>query len=161
MIAGDDRQRECRKRSQQHRVGACGADAALDQPRLNATMLATFAAAALALSALGLYSLLMLLVSQRRRELGVRMALGASSRDLVGEVVAGAGRLVAAGIGTGLVLMLIAGYLLRALLFGVSSFDPGALAGAVVALVLTALIAVIVPAQRAASVNAMDAMRAD
>jgi putative ABC transport system permease protein len=136
-------------------------DTALEQPRLNATLLGAFAAAALALAALGLYSLLMLLVGQRRRELGVRMALGASPRDLIAVVAAGAGRLVAAGIATGLGLTLIAGYLLRALLFGIAPYDPGALAGALVALVLTALAAVIVPAHRAASLNAMDAMRAD
>jgi putative ABC transport system permease protein len=136
-------------------------DAALEQPRLNATLLGAFAAAALALAALGLYSLLMLLVAQRRRELGVRMALGASPRDLIGVVAKGAGRLVAAGIATGLGLTLVAGYLLRALLFGITPYDPGALAGALAALALTALAAVIVPAYRAASVNAMDAMRAD
>jgi predicted permease len=136
-------------------------DAALEQPRLNARLLGAFAAAALALAALGLYSLLMLLVAQRRRELGVRMALGASPRDLIRVVAAGAGRLVAAGIATGLGLTLMAGYLPRALLFGIAPYDPGALAGALLALVLTALAAVIVPAHRAASLNAMDAMRAD
>ncbi|HMC77272.1 MAG TPA: ADOP family duplicated permease [Vicinamibacterales bacterium] len=136
-------------------------DSALEQPRLNATLLGAFAAAALALAALGLYSLLMLVVAQRRRELGVRMALGASPRDLVRVVAAGAGRLVGAGIATGLVLTLIAGYLLRALLFGITPYDPGALAAALLALAVTALAAVIVPAHRAASLNAIDAMRAD
>ena len=136
-------------------------DAALDQPRLNAAALTAFAAAALALAGLGLYGLLMLLVSQRRRELGVRMALGATPRDLVRVIVAGAGRLVAAGIAAGLVLTLIAGYLLRALLFGVGPFDPRALGGAVLALAFAALAAIVVPARRAASVSAMDAMRLD
>ena len=136
-------------------------EAALDQPRLNAAALGTFAAAALVLAALGLYGLLMLLVAQRRRELGVRMALGASPGDLVRVVVAGAGRLVAAGIAAGLVLTLIAGHLLRTLLFGVGSYDPRALAGAVLALALAALAAVVIPARQAASVSAMDAMRSE
>ena len=136
-------------------------DATLDQPRLNATALGTFAAAALVLAALGLYGLLMLLVAQRRRELGVRMALGASPRDLVRVVVAGAGRLVCGGIAAGLVLTLVAGQLLRTLLFGVGPHDPAALIGAVLALVLAAVAAIVVPAWQAASVSAMDAMRLD
>jgi ABC-type antimicrobial peptide transport system permease subunit len=134
-------------------------DAALDQPRLNAAALGTFAAAALVLAALGLYGLLMLLVAQRRRELGVRMALVASPRDLVRVVIAGAGRLIGAGIAFGLVLALVAGHLLRTMLFAVGPYDLRALAGAVLALVLVALAAVLVPARQAASVSAMDAMR--
>jgi len=134
-------------------------DATLDQPRLNAAALGTFAAAALVLAALGLYGLLMLLVAERRRELGVRMALGASPRDLVRVVVLGAGRLVAAGLATGLVLTLATGSLLRALLFGVGPYDPAALAGAVLALALAAVVAIAMPARQAASVSAMDAMR--
>jgi len=136
-------------------------DAALDQPRLNAAALGTFAAAALVLAALGLYGLLMLLVAQRRRELGVRMALGATPHDLVRVVVAGAGRLVAVGAAAGLVLTLVAGHLLRTMLFGVGPYDPRALAAAVLALTLAALAAVVIPARQAASVSAMDAMRSE
>jgi putative ABC transport system permease protein len=135
-------------------------DAALDQPRLNATALGGFAAAALGLAALGLYGLLMLLVAQRRRELGVRLALGASPRELARVVIAGAGRLVGAGIALGLVLTLAAGYLLRTLLFGVAAYDPRALAGSVAALALVALAAIAVPARQAARTNAMEAMKA-
>jgi hypothetical protein len=135
-------------------------DAALDQPRLNATALATFAAAALGLAALGLYGLLMLLVAQRRRELGVRLALGASPRDLARVVIAGAGRLVGAGIAAGLVLMLAAGRLLRTLLFGVAPYDPRALLWSVAALAFVALAAIVVPARLAARTNAMEAMKA-
>jgi putative ABC transport system permease protein len=134
-------------------------DAALDQPRLNATALGTFAAAALGLAALGLYGLLMLLVAQRRRELGVRLALGASPRDLARVVIVGAGRLVGAGIALGLLLTLAAGYLLRSVLFGVASYDPRALAGSVAALALAALAAIVIPARQAARTNAMEAMK--
>ena len=134
-------------------------DAALDQPRLNAAALGTFAAAALVLAALGLYGLVMLLVAQRRRELGVRIALGASPSDLVEFVVAGAGRLVAAGIVVGLVLTLGAGYLLRSVLFGVTPYDPRALLGSVLALALVALIAVAIPARQASRISAMEAMK--
>ena len=66
----------------------------LEQPRLNARLLALFAGAALGLAALGLYGLLTLVVAERRRELGVRMALGASQSAVMSLVVSGAGRLV-------------------------------------------------------------------
>ena len=134
-------------------------DASLDQPRLNARAIAGFAAAALGLAALGLYGLLMLLVGERRREIGVRMALGATPMDLFKDVVGGAGRLVAAGIGAGLVLMLAAGPLLRALLFGVPAHDPPSLAAGAGALALAAVAAVLLPARHAARINAIDAMR--
>ena len=134
-------------------------EAALDQPRLNAAVLGTFAAAALVLAALGLYGLLMLLVAQRRRELGVRSALGASPSDLVELIVAGAGRLVVAGVAVGLVLTLGAGYLLRSVLFGVAPYDPQALTGSIVALALVALAAVAIPARQAARISAMEAMK--
>ena len=134
-------------------------DGTLDQPRLNAQAIATFAAAALVLAAIGLYGLLTLLVTERRRELGVRMALGASPRDLVEVVIAGAGRLVAAGIATGLLLTLGAGYLLRTVLFGVAPYDPRALAGSVLALSVAALVAIAIPARQAAQTSAMEAMK--
>jgi putative ABC transport system permease protein len=134
-------------------------DADLDQPRLNATVIAAFATAALALAALGLYGLLMLLVTERKRELGVRMALGAAPRDLVRFVVGGAGRLVAVGIGAGLVLTLIAAQLMRSLLFGVAPYDALALIAAVAALGTAAMIAAAVPARQASRVSAMEAMR--
>jgi predicted permease len=134
-------------------------DGTLDQPRLNAQAIAMFAAAALVLAAIGLYGLLTLLVTERRRELGVRMALGASPRDLVEVVVAGAGRLVAAGIATGLLLTLGAGYLLRTVLFGVAPYDPRALAGSVLVLGVVALVAIAIPARQAAQTSAMEAMK--
>jgi putative ABC transport system permease protein len=134
-------------------------DATLDQPRLNAQLIAAFATAALLLAALGLHGLLTLVVTQRRRELGVRTALGASPLDLVEHVVAGAGRLVAVGITAGLALTIAAGYVMRASLFGVAPYDPRALAWSAGALALVALAAVIVPARQAARVNAVEAMK--
>ena len=135
-------------------------DAALDQPRLNARLIATFAAAALGLAALGLYGLLTLLVTERRRELGVRLALGAAPAELVRLVVIGAGRLVAAGIATGLALTLAAGHLLRTVLFGVAPYDPRALAWSAAALAVVALAAIVVPARQASRTSAMEAMKA-
>ena len=131
----------------------------LDQPRQNASLLVSFAAAALVLAALGLYGLLSLLVAERRRELGVRMALGASPRDLVKVIVVGAGRLVAGGVAIGGALLLAAGFLLRTLLFGVTPYDPQALAWSIGALAIAALAAMILPARQAAGVSAMEAMK--
>jgi ABC-type antimicrobial peptide transport system permease subunit len=124
-------------------------------------VLAAFAASALALASIGLYSLLMLLVAERTREMGVRMALGAAPRAIVRHVVAGAGRLVAAGIVAGLMLTLALARVLRALLFGVSPLDAPALGAAVTVLAIVALLAAIVPARRAASIDPIDAMRAE
>ncbi|HEX6465347.1 MAG TPA: FtsX-like permease family protein, partial [Vicinamibacterales bacterium] len=134
-------------------------DAGLDQPRLDATVIAVFAAAALTLAALGLYGLLMLLVTERKRELGVRMALGAAPGDLVRVVVGGMGRLVAVGMASGLVLTIVSAQLLRSLLFGVAPYDAVAVTGAVIALGTVAMIAAAVPARQAARVSAMEAMR--
>jgi putative ABC transport system permease protein len=134
-------------------------DAALDQPRLNAQLIGSFATAALVLAALGLHGLLTLVVTQRRRELGVRTALGASPLDLAEFVVTGAGRLVAIGIGAGLLLTIAAGYAMQASLFGVRPYDPRALVWSVGALALAALAAVMIPARQAARVNAIEAMK--
>ena len=134
-------------------------DGGLDQPRLNASVVGTFAFAALALAALGLYGLLMLLVTQRRRELGVRIALGAAPHDLVRVVVGGAGRLVTMGVSAGVILTLGAAQLLRSLLFGVAPYDAVAVGAAVASLATVAMIAAAVPARQAACVSAMEAMR--
>ena len=134
---------------------------ALDQPRLNTGLLIAFAAAAIALTSLGLYSLLMLVVSQRTREMGVRMALGAAPAQVVGLVFAGAGRLLAGGIGAGLALTVAATRVMRAALFGVSPLDGPTLAAAVLVLAGVALGAAVVPARRAASIDPIEAIRAE
>src|SRR6185295_10971233 len=117
-------------------------DAALDQPKFDAAMLGLFAGAAVALAAVGLYSLFMLVVSERARELAVRLAIGASPRELVGLVLTGAGRLLAAGIALGVILTAGADRLLRGVLFGVSPLDAPALAGAALTLAVVAALAV-------------------
>jgi putative ABC transport system permease protein len=136
-------------------------DASLDQPRLDAGMLATFASAALTLAAIGLYSLFMLMVSDRTRELAVRLAVGASPRQLVALVFSGAGRLLAGGILVGVLLTLAADRFLRGLLFGVSAMDARALATAVLTLGVVAAIAVAGPAFRAARVSPTEALRGE
>ena len=131
----------------------------LDQPRLNASAVTSFAGAALVLAALGLYGLLTLAVTERRRELGVRLALGATRADLAEVVLAGAGKLVAGGVALGLALTLAASQVLRTLLFGVTAHDPWSLATGVIALSLAALAAVALPARQALRTSAIEALR--
>ena len=132
-----------------------------DQPRLNARMLSLFAAAAIALASLGLYSLLMLLVSERTRELGVRMALGAAPAQVLGLVAAGACRLVATGVALGLALTFAGTRVLTAMLFGVSPLDTPTLASAVAVFGVVACVAATVPAVRAARIDPIEAIRAN
>jgi len=134
---------------------------ALDQPRLNASLLGLFAGAAIALASLGLYSLLMLIVSERSREMGVRMALGAAPSHVVTLVLAGTGRLLAAGVAIGLALMAAVARVLHAALFGVTSLDAPTLGLTVAALTVVTLIVSIVPARRAASIDPLTSLRAD
>ena len=133
----------------------------LDQPRINARLLALFAAAALVLAALGMYGLLMLLVAERRRELGVRMALGAAPIDLIRLVLSGAGRLVISGMAVGLVLTFAAGHAFRAMLFGIAPHDPRALFAGVLALMVVSVAAILIPARKAATVSPTEAMRGE
>ncbi|HEY3886561.1 MAG TPA: ADOP family duplicated permease [Vicinamibacterales bacterium] len=130
--------------------------ASLDQPRMNATLLSTFAAAALALAGLGLYAMLTLLVAERRRELGVRLALGATRADLVRLVIRTAGLPLSAGTVAGIVLAFAAGRTARALLFGVSPYDPISFGVGVVLLVLAATAALVIPARQASRVSARE-----
>jgi putative ABC transport system permease protein len=134
-------------------------DTALDQPRLNAAMLALFAAAAVTLAAIGLYSLFMLVVSDRAREMAVRLAIGAEPRQMIQLVMAGAGRLLVGGIVVGIGLTAAADRLLRGVLFGVSPFDARALGVAVLTLAIVAALAVAGPALRAARIAPVDILR--
>jgi putative ABC transport system permease protein len=130
-------------------------------PRFNALLLGVFAAAALLLSAIGLYAVIAASVSQRRSEIGVRVALGATASD-VRRLVLGEGlRLSAAGVLVGLSVSFVAMRTLRGLLFEVQPLDPATLFGAAVVLLMAALIASYVPARRATRVDAVKMLRAD
>jgi hypothetical protein len=136
-------------------------DTALDQPRLDAAMLALFAGAALTLAAIGLYSLFMLVVSERAREMAVRLAIGAAPRQMIGLVMSGAGRLLAGGIVLGIAMTAAADRVLRGVLFGVSPLDVGALAAAALALAIVAVVAVAGPALKAARIAPIEALRGE
>jgi predicted lysophospholipase L1 biosynthesis ABC-type transport system permease subunit len=131
----------------------------LDRPRLDASMLGLFAAAALLLAAIGIYSLFMLVVSEGVREIAVRLAIGAAPRQVMRLVLAGAGRLLAAGILIGIALTAAANELLRGVLFGVSQFDPSALAATVLTIGLVSAIAVAGPAFAASRIAPIEVLR--
>ncbi|HUL72770.1 MAG TPA: ADOP family duplicated permease [Vicinamibacterales bacterium] len=136
-------------------------DAALDQPRLNAEVLGLFAASAALLAAVGLYGLFMLLVGESTREIAVRFALGAERGQIVGLVAAGAGRLLAIGLGLGVAMTLAGGQFLRALLFDVSPIDLPAIVTAVLGLAVVAAGAIAIPALRATKVAPVAAIRTE
>lgn len=120
-----------------------------------------FASLALILSVVGLYGVVAYSVSQRTREIGVRMALGAESGAVCRLVLKEAGWLMAGGIGGGLLISLGLSKLMRQLLFGVEPWDLATLAGVTALLAATAMIATFAPARRAAKVNPVDALRAE
>ena len=120
-----------------------------------------FAAMALLLSVVGLYGVIAYSVSQRTREIGVRMALGAQRATVYQMVMRQAGRLTLIGVGLGLACAIGACMLMRNVLFGVAAWDVPTLAGVAVVLGLASLLASFLPARRAASVNPCDALRAE
>ncbi len=134
-------------------------DEALEQPRLNTRFVAMFASAAMLLASVGLYSLISLIVTARTREIGVRIALGANRTQVMRLIFMGAAQLLIAGILAGLALTLGAERLIKSVLFGVSPLDALSIAAAVGILALVSLLAVFLPAKRAASIDPLEAMR--
>ena len=120
-----------------------------------------FAGMALLLGVIGLYGVIAYSVSQRTREIGVRMALGAQRSSVSGMVLREAMKLIAIGIGAGVAGSLATAGLLRPLLFGVPPWDGTTLAGVALILGIAAMAASYLPAHRAASVNPVEALRAE
>ncbi len=136
-------------------------DDALEQPRLNAGFLGLFAASAMLLASVGLYSLISLVVTARTREIGVRIALGASASQIMQLIFSGAGKMLGAGIVLGLILTILAERAIKSVLFGVGPLDIATLAAAVAVLVIVSALAAFVPARRAAGTDPLNAMRTD
>jgi len=136
-------------------------DRSFDQQRAVASLAGLFGMVALVLAAVGLYGVTAYKVAQRTNEIGLRMALGADRRKVIGMVLQGAFRRVAIGLGLGLPLAVGAGRLLAAQLYGVPFWDPLALGIAAVSLAVCACIAAIIPATRAASISPMSALRSE
>ena len=135
--------------------------AAIEQPRFYAVFVGCFAALALFLAAFGIYGLLSYTVSQRRREIGVRMALGAQRNDILALVVRQGSALVAAGAVLGLAAAAASARILESFLYGIATDDPLTFAVAPLALVAVALAACWLPGLRATRINPMDALRVE
>jgi macrolide transport system ATP-binding/permease protein len=129
--------------------------------RSSAWLVGGFAAMALLLGVVGLYGVIAYSVSQRTREIGVRMALGAERGTVYRLVLREAGRLIVAGVAVGLVASVGAAILMRKLLFGVQAWDATTLVAVAVVLAASALLASYLPARRAASVSPAEALRAE
>ena len=133
----------------------------LSAQRIVASLTAIFAALALALSAVGLYSVLAYAVSQRTSELGIRMALGAQPGQVIGLVMANGLQLVALGLAIGLVGAAGAARLIQTLLFNVQPLDPLVYAGVAVVFTLIASLACLVPSMRASRIDPLIALRSE
>jgi len=129
--------------------------------RLIMTLLATFAALALILASVGLYGVMALTVTQRTRELGIRMALGAARSDVFRLVLSHGALLVSIGIVLGLLGAIAASHALQAVLYGVGPLDLPAFAMAIVGLAFIALFACFLPARRATRVDPVVALRSE
>jgi putative ABC transport system permease protein len=129
--------------------------------RWNTFLVGGFAVLALLLGAVGTYGVLAYAVTLRRREIGVRMALGAAASDVIWLVVREGMTVALLGIASGIALALVLGRLATTLLFKVSPHDPAAFTAVAIALAMVALAATLVPARRAAQVDPVSTLRAE
>ena len=129
--------------------------------KMTAALLGIFSLVALSLTAVGIYGVLAYSIAQRTREIGVRMAVGARREDIVSMVLRQTAAFAFAGIGAGLVLAFAGAHLLSSLLFKTSSVDPLSVGMTSLILIFVALLAVSLPARRAASVEPSVALRAE
>jgi putative ABC transport system permease protein len=128
---------------------------------LQLAMVAVFAISAILLAAIGVYGVLAALVADREREIGIRMALGASAAAVRRLVMGRMGRLTMAGLAIGAMGALAMSRLLDPLLFGVTARDPGSFAGTIALVLVAALAAAYVPVRRATAIDPTRALRAD
>ena len=133
----------------------------MSQRRIVLALVGTFAGAALLLASIGLYGVMAYAVATRQREFGIRIAFGAVGRDLVRQVLGSGGRMMAVGLVAGLAGAVGASRLLASELFQVSGSDPLVLAATTIAVSVVALLACLVPAWRASTVEPVVALRAE
>jgi len=129
--------------------------------KLGATLFSLFGGLALAIASIGLYGVIAYRVAERTHEMGVRKALGADGRTVLGLVLRHGTRLVAAGLGLGAALTLIAGRFVQPILFDTSARDPVVFAGVALLTFAVTLVATLVPGVRAGRVDPVIALRAD
>jgi predicted permease len=136
-------------------------DGQLTPQRLSALLLGVFAGVALLLAAVGLYSVLSFIVRGRRREIGIRTALGARAADVLRLVIVEGMSPVLVGIAGGVIAALASARVMKTLVFGVSATDPLTLSAVAATLALVAFIASLVPAYRASHVDPVQVLRAE
>jgi ABC-type antimicrobial peptide transport system permease subunit len=136
-------------------------DAALARPRFAMTLLTVFAAFALALAAIGIYGVMAYLVSQGTRDIGIRIALGATQRGVLGMVLRQGSLIALAGLLAGLAGAWVLTRFMQSLLFGVSGTDGLTFAAVAVLLAAVAFAATLIPARRAARIDPMVALTAE
>jgi predicted permease len=129
--------------------------------RVAGTLFVWFGTLAVFLSAVGLYGVLAVMVTQRTRELAIRMALGATRQALTGLVIRHGFRLAALGVGLGMVLALASVRLLTSMLYGVRWFDPLTLAGVLLVMTAAVALAMAIPTRRAIRIDPLAALRAE
>jgi ABC-type antimicrobial peptide transport system permease subunit len=135
--------------------------ASVAQPRFTALLLAGFALLAMSLALVGIYGVMAYVVSQREREIGVRMALGATRGSVVTMVLRSASVLVLAGLAIGGVAAWYLSAAAKTFLFRMDVNDPRAFITAIAALVVAAIAASVIPARRAASVDPIVTLRSE
>jgi ABC-type antimicrobial peptide transport system permease subunit len=136
-------------------------DESLARHRFSMLLLTLFACVALGLAAIGVYGVIAYLVSQGTREVGIRMALGATPKEILLLVVRQGMMVALVGVAAGLAGALVATRFMSSLLFGVSATDPMTFTGIALLLGLTALMASYVPARRAARIDPMVSLRSE
>lgn len=136
-------------------------DAAAVRPRLQSLLFAVFAAAAIGLSVFGLYASTSFAVNQRRRDIAVRMALGASPRRVVRGILQQTAKQVGLGTAVGIPAALVLAWLLRSTLYGVQPDDPSVLLAVILILPAVVLTAALLPALRAARINPAESLQQD
>jgi putative ABC transport system permease protein len=134
-------------------------DGVLEQPRMSMALMAGFAGLALVMAVIGIYGVLSYSVSQRTREIGIRMALGASRGQILQIIMKQGVILTLAGVALGLIVALASMRLIQGMLYGVSSTDATTYLSVPVVLLAAALAATFIPARRATKVDPLNALR--
>jgi ABC-type antimicrobial peptide transport system permease subunit len=129
--------------------------------RFNTVIISSFAAAAILLSLLGIYSVIAFSAALRTQEMAIRLALGSQRANVMRLVLASGAKLGLAGCGLGTIAAVFATRLMRSMLFQVDPLDPTVIVLAAISIFLLALAASVIPARRAASVEPMQALRAE